>query len=62
MAALIERDRRPTRGREPLGGFRERVPRLPAAMEKERRARALAVDVADQPVAGGAEENFRLSA
>ena len=48
VPALIERDRRKTRGREPAGGFREGVPRLPAAMQQKRRPRAIAINVADQ--------------
>jgi hypothetical protein len=58
MPALIDRDDRPALIRDPMRRLRPSMPRLPAAMEEERGARAMADLVRDEPIAGGAGEEL----
>jgi hypothetical protein len=60
MAALVDGESGPPGFCQRLGGSGKRMPRLPAAMQQDRRPLALAVAVGDELVAGGARESFRL--
>ena len=58
MAALVDRDDAPAGIGEPMRGLRPSMPRLPAAVQQERRARAMPDLVRDEPIAGGAGEEL----
>jgi hypothetical protein len=47
MAALIERERRPTRPRKTLCRLGESMSRLPTAVQKKYGALSLAINIAD---------------
>ena len=56
VAALVERISHRARTRQMLGGSPPGVARLSAAMQQHHRLARIAIDVGDQPVAGGAGE------